>query len=459
MDTINLQPHLALCIPELRKIILSFCSDNASAYYVCIDWFHALDEVLAAGDKKPYAYARQAAAALRLGFKLRNWQGYRFLMRAKGHRLITSSGPWRSITNFEDDPMLDDLIGSPGGVNRKFAWSDLSAVNNCLFEFHNLAHECPILSKKAKVAAISLDLTEEVVALEYAFENPKVFAALDAEAVCNGIGGEAPWGLQAHISAWEPPLEALQGGIAIELPQYVGAARMAGLFDVGASSLEQALDVAESQGRVGEMAWVAGVIAELEAEGRETYRQAFVAAGAVVEPGAEARETKWLTVTGAIAEFEAETGETNWQTSTQTTTRPPETIKDGLYGDEMNENWDWGWGEGVDEGAQLPKDAQSLVNGWFQAHGQVAQMCPKHIAVEDSSEAATVGDLKELLKNMCVSEFFDADEEPDFVWLTSNRVKVERTFRPEPKLVKFVYVQRKQDRTRITDGKDLRCTC
>ncbi len=50
METINLQPHSALCIPELRKIILSFCSDNASAYYVCIDWFYALDEVLTAGD-------------------------------------------------------------------------------------------------------------------------------------------------------------------------------------------------------------------------------------------------------------------------------------------------------------------------------------------------------------------------------------------------------------------------
>ncbi len=45
-----------------------------------------------------------------------------------------------------------------------------------------------------------------------------------------------------------------------------------------------------------------------------------------------------------------------------------------------------------------------------------------------------------MLKNMCVSGFFDAETEPYSIWHTANRVMIERTFQAKPRLVKFEYV-------------------
>lgn len=400
------QPPLALRIPEMLKLILSFCTDNASAYYVCIEWFHTLDRLLAANETKgQFTYARQTAAALRLGFKLRDWQGYRFLMRAKGHRLINKRNPRGHDRRYI---FLDDLVGDPGGVNGKFAYNDLS-VNERLHEFHNIMQAGAVLAKKVKVLEISLDLTSEV-SFEYEvenFEDFKEFAAIDIEAVSNGIHNQ------------DLPPEALMNGVAIELPSYSSADPAVDIAAV--SSLEQALGVAEAQGRVIEIPWVTAITADPEL--------------ATQTQNVDAEEIPWPPYDGHIPwpPYGVDIPWLVWPAGQH----PPESFRDGL-GVEMVEDW-------TDEAPQPQLLAHFLTDEWFGAREQVARSRRIHAAVEPACDAAAAGDLKEMLKNMCVSGHFDADaEELDLVWGTANRVKIEREFRQEPKWCKIEYVWPKQ---------------
>ncbi len=350
MET-DAQTPWAFLIPELRKTILSYCFDNASVYYVCIEWFHTLDEALAADEaKKPYAYARQTAAALRLGFKLRDWQAYRFLMRAKGRRLIQKCGPSKNMSWWVDPDhhAVDDLIGSIGDVNGGAARSDLP-VNNRLYEFHNVMNEAWILSKKVKILKknynneIQLELTADV-SFEYTVEDPKEFAAVDTEAIL-----DSPF-------SQELSHEALLSGVTIEPPQYNP---ISPTVDSAAAttSLERVLDVAETHGRVAEMAWVADVVAELEAVARPLERKA------TDDEVEDMRNTNWNINTPPL----------------------PETLKERLCA-EMNE--DWNWIGSTDGDPQLPKDARMLVTDWFEAREQLARTSRKYAAIETGGDAA-----------------------------------------------------------------------
>ena len=408
----NVQTPRALLIKELLMEILSYSLDNASAYYVCTGWFETIDELLCRKKMEalgvfdpPFAYARQTAAALRLGFKLRDWQGYRFLMRKKGRRLIQKSSHGGYISfgwGRPDAIVVEDLIGDVGGVNGLFAASELP-INNELYKFHNFMLAGAVLAKKVVVTAVSLDLTEEV-SFTFAIEDLRDFDALSAEAVSAACGRSAQ-----EVADLLP--EILTGGVPFEVTH---SGPRAPLIETKADSvsLELALELAEGHGRGGDTTW-GSLIGESSWDKEKTEggddddEEAMQAPAPGVAPG-----TLGVLFNGTfvdvLADVLVDAGRGD----------PPETFRDGMFEEMMS----LGWSEGEEE--QLPEDARTLAAEWLEARERVALMRRAHfpatVAIDVDSEA--IGDLKGMLVYMLAAGFFDDESPvPDLMLLAAHR--------------------------------------